>query len=437
MKITHSNRRRSLNEASTNPVFRGVLPFVSETGARIPPRPFTRIPASHPLPIPAPQPPSPSAPDTVVLNPLSLPMQHRSGMRDFDWAMVLIIMIVSALGVLQIFSATRDNGLFQGVWWKQIFYVVSGFALMWIVARVDYHALIARAYPGYFASIVLLLAVLIVGKRAWGSTRWIALPAGIHLQVSEFAKFAIVLLVARYLVDLRTDVLELGDALKLAGMLAIPMALIAKEPDLGTALTYIPILAVGVFLAGMRWKYWIAIGVLALVVVPLVLPRLQPYQRARIVSFLDPERDPQGTGYQLIQSKIAVGAGGTWGKGVTKGSQTQLRFLPVPHTDFIFSAFSEEHGFIGVIAVLSLYFILLMQVVQNGQTAPDRAGMYICMGVAALLLFHILVNVGMVIGKMPVTGIPLPLMSYGGSSVWSTFLMLGLVNSVRVRRFVN
>ncbi|MES1257709.1 MAG: FtsW/RodA/SpoVE family cell cycle protein, partial [Acidobacteriota bacterium] len=161
------------------------------------------------------------------------------------------------------------------------------------------------------------------------------------------------------------------------------------------------------------------------------------YQKGRIVSFLDPERDPQGNGYQLIQSKIAVGSGGTWGKGVTKGTQTQLRFLPVPHTDFIFSAFAEEHGFVGVMFVLILYFVLLMQVVQDGQTAPDRSGMYICMGVGALLLFHILVNVGMVVGRMPVTGIPLPLMSYGGSSIWSTFLMLGLVNSVRVRRFVN
>jgi rod shape determining protein RodA len=172
-------------------------------------------------------------------------------------------------------------------------------------------------------------------------------------------------------------------------------------------------------------------------VVPVVFTHLQPYQKNRIVSFLDPERDPQGTGYQLIQSKIAVGAGGTWGKGITKGSQTQLRFLPVPHTDFIFSAFGEEHGFIGVLFVLILYFVLLMQVVQDAQTSPDRAGMYICMGVGALLLFHILVNVGMVVGRMPVTGIPLPLMSYGGSSIWSTFLMLGLVNSVRVRRFVN
>jgi rod shape determining protein RodA len=156
-----------------------------------------------------------------------------------------------------------------------------------------------------------------------------------------------------------------------------------------------------------------------------------------LVSFLDPDRDPRGTGYQLIQSKIAVGAGGMWGKGVTKGSQTQLRFLPVPHTDFIFSAFAEEHGFVGVIVVLALYFVLIMQIVQNAQTASDKAGMYVCMGVAALLLFHVLVNVGMVVGRMPVTGIPLPLMSAGGSSVLSNFLMLGLVNNVRLRRFVN
>jgi rod shape determining protein RodA len=155
------------------------------------------------------------------------------------------------------------------------------------------------------------------------------------------------------------------------------------------------------------------------------------------VSFLDPERDPRGTGYQVIQSKIAVGAGGMWGKGVAQGSQTQLRFLPVPHTDFIFSAFAEEHGFVGVVVVLALYFMLLMQIVKNAQTAPDRAGMYICMGVAALVLFHVLVNVGMVVGRMPVTGIPLPLMSAGGSSMLSIFLMLGLVNNVRVRRFVN
>jgi rod shape determining protein RodA len=179
------------------------------------------------------------------------------------------------------------------------------------------------------------------------------------------------------------------------------------------------------------------VGIIVVLVLPVGIHFLKPYQKARLVSFLDPERDPRGTGYQVIQSKIAVGAGGMWGKGVAQGSQTQLRFLPVPHTDFIFSAFAEEHGFVGVVVVLALYFMLLMQIVKNAQTAPDRAGMYICMGVAALVLFHVLVNVGMVVGRMPVTGIPLPLMSAGGSSMLSIFLMLGLVNNVRVRRFVN
>jgi rod shape determining protein RodA len=359
-----------------------------------------------------------------------------TGIKDFDWTMFFIVMIICGLGVLQIFSATHDT-VWQGSWWKQMLFIMAGVLLMWVATSIDYHALMNHVYPLYTASVLLLIVVLAVGKRAFGSTRWIALPAGIHLQVSEFAKIVIVLLVARFLTELRTDVLELRDVLKLAGIILVPMALIAKEPDLGTALTYLPILGVGIFLAGMPWKYWAAIGVIALIVVPVGFVTMQPYQKARIVSFLDPERDPQGTGYQLIQSKIAVGAGGTWGKGVTKGSQTQLRFLPVPHTDFIFSAFAEEHGFIGIMVALILYFVLLMQIVQNAQTAPDRAGMYLCMGVGALLLFHILVNVGMVVGRMPVTGIPLPLMSYGGSSIWSTFLMLGLVNSVRVRRFVN
>jgi rod shape determining protein RodA len=363
-------------------------------------------------------------------------MNKLKGVRDFDWAMFTVALVICGIGVVQIYSATLDTS-FLGSWWKQAVYIGAGIGLMWIIAHIDYHLLLARAWPMYLVTVVLLIVVLVFGRRAFGSTRWIGFPGGFRFQVSEFAKLVIVLIVARYLSDLRADVLEIKDAAKLAGIVLIPMALIVKEPDLGTALTYVPILLCGVLIAGLRWKYWAMMGAVAVVVLPLAFTSLQPYQKARIVSFLDPGRDPQGTGYQLIQSKIAVGSGGTWGKGVTKGTQTQLRFLPVPHTDFIFSAFAEEHGFVGVMFVLSLYFILLMQIVQNAQTSPDRAGVFICMGVGGLVLFHILVNVGMVVGRMPVTGIPLPLMSYGGSSVWSTFLMLGLVNSVRVRRFVN
>jgi rod shape determining protein RodA len=240
------------------------------------------------------------------------------------------------------------------------------------------------------------------------------------------------------LADLKVDVLEIREVLKLAGLVAIPTVLVLKQPDLGTSVSYLAILIAGAFLAGLRWKYVAAITVVAVIVVPVSWQHfLTDYQKARLVSFMDPERDPQGKGYQLIQSQIAVGSGGMFGKGVTKGTQTQLRFLPVPHKDFIFSAFAEEHGFAGVVVLLAFFFVLIMRIVQNAQTAPDRAGMYICMGVASLLLYHALVNVGMVVGLMPVTGIPLPFMSYGGSSIWTDFLALGLVNNVRLRRFVN
>jgi rod shape determining protein RodA len=279
--------------------------------------------------------------------------------------------------------------------------------------------------------------VLAIGNQAFGSRRWIPLP-GFHLQISEFVKTVIILLVARYLTELKSERVEGRDLLRLGGLVAAPMLLVMKQPDLGTALCYIPILAIGVLLAGVRWQVLAVVAV----VLPLVLVVgwffvLKDYQKARLVTFLDPGQDPRGSGYQVIQSRIAVGSGGLWGQGVTRGTQTKYRFLPVPHTDFIFSSFAEEHGFVGVVVMLGLYFILLMQIVQNAQMSPDRAGMYICMGVCALLLFHILVNIGMVVGRMPVTGIPLPLMSYGGSNVLSFFLMLGLVNSVRLQRFVS
>lgn len=363
-------------------------------------------------------------------------MPSRGFARDFDWPMLLIVMIISGIGVVQIFSATRGTA-FQDAWWKQIVYIGLGLLLMWVVTAIDYHNLIDRANILYISALGGLVAVLVIGKQVLGGRRWIPMPGGFNLQVSEFAKLVILLIVARQLARFSTDVLEFRDLLRIVVVVAIPMVLIAVEPDLGTALTYLPILMIGVFLAGMRWQYWTAIVVVALVLVPLGFHFMKDYQRDRILTFLDPDLDPKGKGYQLIQSRISVGAGGMWGKGVTKGSQTQLGFLPIPHTDFIFSAFAEEHGFVGVIVVLSMYFVLLMQIVQNAQTAPDRAGMFVCMGVAALLLFHLLVNVGMVVGRMPVTGIPLPLMSYGGSSLWSVFMCLGLVNNVRIRRFVN
>ena len=238
---------------------------------------------------------------------------------------------------------------------------------------------------------------------------------------------------------MRQRELSWADLAKAGAIVCIPMLLVLKQPDLGTALTYVPIAIVGIFLGGMQWKQGVAVGLLATLGLGAVflVPRvhvLKSYQKQRLTSFIDPQLDPQGSGYQVEQSKIAVGSGGLWGG---KGSQTHGAFLPVPQTDFIFAAFSEEHGFVGALGVLLLYFIVLMRLTQNAQTAPDRAGTFLVMGVVGVLTFHILVNVGMVVGFMPVTGIPLPLMSYGGSSVLFMFLALGMVMNVRMRRFVN
>ncbi|MBI3680394.1 MAG: rod shape-determining protein RodA [Acidobacteria bacterium] len=346
-------------------------------------------------------------------------------------------MLVCSLGVLQIYSATRDT-VWRNAWAKQVIFVLLGLAMAWVMSRIDYHALLGQVPFLYTATLVLLLVTFAFGVKIFGSRRWIPLVGGVHFQISEFAKLIIVLLVARYLSAIRNDRLELRDLLRLCCLVAVPMVLVMRQPDLGTSLTYLPVLAVGIYLVGLRWQYWAGILVIATLLAPVGwFFYLQDYQKARLTTFVDPGKDPKGSGYQVIQSKIAVGSGGLWGKGVTKGYQTQLRFLPVPHTDFIMAAFSEEHGFVGVLVVLGLYLLLLMQIVQNAQQAPDRAGMYICMGIGMLLLFHVLVNVGMVIGRMPVTGIPLPLMSYGGSSIVTMFLMLGLVNNVRLRRFVN
>ncbi len=361
--------------------------------------------------------------------------EYRSS-RDLDWPLVLWTLLICSFGILQIYSATAGT-VWAQAWWRQTLFVLLGLVLMYTVARIDYHRFLERVPILYVAGLLTLVGVLLFGRQAFGSKRWIPLPGGFTLQVSEFVKLIIVLLVARYLSELKGDRPGIRDLLKLAGLVTLPMALVMKQPDLGTAITYGAVVAAGVFFAGLRWQHAGAIAVLAVLVLPVGWMALKDYQKDRLMSFQDPLRDPLGSGYQVIQSKIAVGSGGMWGKGTTRGSQTQLRFLPVPHTDFILSAFAEEHGFFGVLIVLALYFLMLMQIVQNAQAAPDRAGMYVCMGIGALLLFQLLVNAGMLVGRMPVTGVPLPLMSYGGSSVLTVFIMLGLVNNVRLQRFVN
>jgi rod shape determining protein RodA len=319
-----------------------------------------------------------------------------------------------------------------------MYWLTGGLILMFLMSLINYQALLESVHWLYIGSILSLIAVAVVGKRVLGARRWIGLPGGQHFQPSEWIKLVLILALAKFFSDMAGREVTIRDILKSFLIAGIPMALVLKQPDLGTALTYLPVLIVALFLGGIKLKHAVAILMLGTVMIyPVWRWGLKGYQKQRLTSFSEPEADPRGSGYQIQQSLIAVGSGGLTGKGALKGSQTQGAFIPIPYTDFIMAAFAEEHGFVGCLIVLLLYFIVLMRLIQNAQTAPDRAGTLIIMGVVAVLVFHILVNVGMVVGFMPVTGIPLPLMSYGGSSVLFTFLALGIVNNIRMRRFVN
>jgi len=315
-----------------------------------------------------------------------------------------------------------------------------GIVGMFLISQIDYHTLLDQAPALYMFGIATLLVVLVIGQSRFGAKRWVSLGGGPNFQVSEFMKLIIIIVLARYFSEVRTDRLTLTDLVKVGVLTIVPVALILKQPDLGTAMVLVPVALVGAFLAGIEWKH-VAVGVLLIgLLVPIgwnMRHHLKPYQQQRIETFLHPEEDQRGAGYQILQSEIAVGSGGFWGKGFGKGSQNQLGFVPVRYSDFILAALAEEMGFIGVCVVLLLYLGLILRLVDNAQKAKDKAGMFVVMGVTAILGFHVLVNASMVIGYVPVTGIPLPLMSYGGSATAFVFLALGLVMNVRMRRFVN
>ena len=366
-------------------------------------------------------------------------MRDRPQTHDFDWTLLAIVGAISGLGVAEIYSSTHASGM-AGMQYRQLIWIAVGIAGMFLISRIDYHTLLDQAPVLYAIGIATLLGVLAIGRSQFGAKRWIALGGGVNLQVSELMKLIIIVVLARYFSEVRTDRLTLKDLVKVSLLTLIPVGLILKQPDLGTAMVLIPVAVAGAFLAGIEWKHAVVGVVLIGILVPFawhMRTHLKPYQQQRIQTFLHPEEDQRGAGYQILQSQIAVGAGGFWGKGFGKGSQNQLGFVPVRYSDFILAALAEEQGFIGVCVVLLLYLGLILRLVDNAQKAKDKAGMFVVMGVTAILGFHVLVNASMVIGYMPVTGIPLPLMSYGGSATAFVFLALGLVMNVRMRRFVN
>jgi rod shape determining protein RodA len=367
-----------------------------------------------------------------------MPLRRFLSFRDFDWALLGLVLLLCSMSVLEVHSATVHTK-FASFGSRQILFVAAGIVGMFILAKIDYHRLIDLSPWFYGIFVVSLVAVKVVGHKALGARRWIAIGP-IQFQPSEWVKLVLILAMARYIANIGGRNLTWREIFKAFGLVGIPMILVLIQPDLGTTLTYAPILVAGLFLGGINLRQSLILITVGAVLVGGVWTSgkiLKPYQKARLTSFINPGNDPHGAGYQVLQSEIAVGSGGVWGKGLEKGTQTQGYFLPIPYTDFIFAAFSEEHGFVGAFFILLLYFLILMRLIQDAQTAADLPGSLIIMGFVAVLTFQIAVNVGMVIGLMPVTGIPLPLMSYGGSSVLFTFLALGVAMNVRMRRFVN
>ena len=362
-------------------------------------------------------------------------MREGSGIREYDWWLLTLVFAISGIGLLEIWSATHASHL-AGMHWRQVFWIALGLAIMLLLSRVNYHTILDQSPTLYMIGLAALILVLLVGHSRFGAKRWLPV-LGEFFQVSELVKLIIIVVLARFFSEVRTARLLLGDLIKAGVLVGVPVGLILLQPDLGTALVLVPVAAVGAFLAGLQWKHAVVVVAIAAMLLPVGWHFLKPYQRSRVTTFLRPENDPRGSGYQILQSKIAVGEGGFWGKGLGNGSQNQLGFVPVRYSDFILAALAEELGFAGVVATLVLYMALLLRLVQNAQHAKDRAGMFLIMGVTAAIGFHVLVNAAMVIGLMPVTGIPLPLMSYGGSATLFVFLALGLVMNVRLRRFVN
>ena len=358
--------------------------------------------------------------------------------RDFDWTLLGTVLVLCTVSVLEVYSVTVHTR-FVGFHIKQIFWISGGLVAMLALSKIDYHKLLDWVPWAYGVCLVALAAVKVVGHKALGARRWFAFH-GFQFQPSEWVKLILILIVARYFANIGGRNLTWREIFRALALVGVPMVLVLIEPDLGTTLIYLPVLIAGLFLGGISVRQALILLTCAVVLIGGAWSSgklLKPYQKARLTSFVNPDSDPKGSGYQILQSKIAVGDGGIWGKGTGKGSQTQGYFLPIAQSDFIFAAFSEEHGFVGALLVLLLYFFILMRLIQNAQTAADLSGSLIIMGIVAVLTFQIAVNVGMVIGFMPVTGIPLPLMSYGGSSVLFTFLALGVAMNVRMRRFVN
>jgi rod shape determining protein RodA len=365
-------------------------------------------------------------------------MFDRRLIQNFDWLLLLLLILLAGISILNLYSATfpiRHEGGSQ-IFNKQIYWYLIGFVIFFLMTTFNYYGLERLAYPAYFFSLGLLLLVLFLGKISSGSQRWINL-GGFNFQPSELSKIAMVMVLAKFFTDKAGyQEYRLRDLWQPFIMTAVPAVLIIKEPDLGTALLLVVVSFSMILFAKVHWKSLALLLISAVSLAPFVWFNLKSYQQKRILTFLRPDMDPLGAGYHINQSKIAIGSGLFWGKGFLQGTQTRLHFLPEQHTDFAFSVWAEEWGFVGSVILLVLYLVLILWGINIAKSSKDKFGSVLAIGLVSIVFWQVMINVGMVTGLLPVVGIPLVLFSYGGSSLISTMAAMGLLMNISMRRFM-
>lgn len=363
----------------------------------------------------------------------SVPRGFRAKLYEINWAFVLLVLLIGGIGVGMLYSVAGGDWSPWAIRHAGRFAI--GFAIMLVAALFPPRFWMGLAYPAYLGALILLVGVEVMGVTVMGAQRWIELGP-LRMQPSEVMKVALVLALARYYHDLPQEkISSLGGLLIPAAMIGAPMLLIVKQPDLGTAVLVGATGAAMVFMAGLSWRIIVGSGVAAAIALPLALRYgLEDYQRQRITTFLNPEADPLGAGYNIIQSKIALGSGGFTGKGFMQGTQSQLNYLPEHQTDFIFTTLGEEWGFVGGLFVISLYALLLANCIAIAVSCRSAFLRLVVMGITTTLALYVFINIAMVMGVVPVVGVPLPMISYGGTVMLAVLFGLGLILGAHVHR---
>lgn len=365
---------------------------------------------------------------------------NRKYFRTFDWYLLIIVLLINIAGILTIYSTTRPvlNNLQASFYIKQMIWVGGGIAVLLFVVSFDYIWLKRFAYPFYLLALLLLIIVLFVGKSSMGAQRWINLGF-FSLQPSELFRVVLTIAMARWLSAYKGIITKWTFLPLFTIFGAIPFMFLTKEPDLGTALILLVLFFIIALSKGIERKFLTGIIIFSLLFVAIagktLWGKLKNYQKNRIVAFINPNVDPSGIGYQIEQSKITIGSGMLFGKGYLEGTQGPLRFLPEKHTDFIFSVYAEEWGFSGSMFIFFLYFLLITRGFDTAKRARDDFGQFLAIGITFMFLIYFTINMGVVLGMLPVVGVPLPFMSYGGSATMTNFLAIGILINIRMRHF--